>query len=125
MVYSTRLESGRAQALAGSNPASSANGKFLRSFNLENASLTHLEGSHSGLVQRFTKPPYRKIPRVRIPPPPHTVKRFRGSVNGTRRIRHNTRFGWVLKMDSNPLIRLFRKTNRLLIRVFRPGYFLN
>src|SRR3989339_918937 len=27
------------------------------------------EGSHSGRVLRFTKPPYRKIPRVRIPPP--------------------------------------------------------
>src|SRR5258706_4460712 len=31
---------------------------------------SELEGSHSGRVQRFTKPPYRKIPRVRIPPPP-------------------------------------------------------
>lgn len=29
-----------------------------------------MEGSHSGLVQRFTKPPCRKIPWVQIPLPP-------------------------------------------------------
>ncbi len=32
-----------------------------------------MERSHSGLVQRFTKPPYRKIPRVRIPPSPQAI----------------------------------------------------
>src|SRR6266571_9411136 len=30
-----------------------------------------MEESHSGRVQRFTKPPNSNVPRVRISPPPH------------------------------------------------------
>ena len=34
-----------------------------------------MEGSHSGLVHHLGKMAYRKVPRVRISPPPHKTKR--------------------------------------------------
>jgi hypothetical protein len=66
VVYSTRLESVRAQALVGPNPTSSASW-FIKYIT---------EGSPSGLGLQFTKLPYRKIPRVRIPPPPPSLSIF-------------------------------------------------
>ncbi len=45
------------------------------------------EGSHSGLVQKFTKLPCRKVPRVRISPPPPMINQIEHIIG----LRYRTR----------------------------------